>query len=66
MSDEYADRSDEEREWAVRDREAQGDVLAAMVDGTWLDAQEFPPLEYAVDTIVSEGFGLGGGPAEGR
>jgi RecA-family ATPase len=29
-----------------------------MRDGAWLDAQSFPPLEYAVPGIIPEGFGL--------
>ena len=34
------------------------DPLEGMVDGHWLDRQEFPPLEWAVPGIVPEGFGL--------
>jgi hypothetical protein len=33
-------------------------LLAGMRDGVWLDAQEFPPLEYAVPGVIPEGFGL--------
>jgi AAA domain len=33
-------------------------LLDGMVDGAWLDAQVFPPLEWSVDGIVPEGFGL--------
>lgn len=33
-------------------------LLAGMRDGAWLDAQVFPPLEYAVPGIIPEGFGL--------
>jgi len=33
-------------------------LLVGMVDGAWLDAQTFPPLEWPVDGIVPEGFGL--------
>jgi len=33
-------------------------LLDGMVDGAWLDAQTFPPLEWSVDGIVPEGFGL--------
>ncbi|WP_280201589.1 AAA family ATPase [Nocardia cyriacigeorgica] len=29
-----------------------------MVSGAWLDSQEFPPLEWLVEGILSEGFGL--------
>jgi hypothetical protein len=30
-------------------------LLATLRDGTWLDAQEFPPLTYAVPGLVPEG-----------
>lgn len=33
-------------------------VLDGMVDGAWLDAQHFPPLQWSVQGIVPEGFGL--------
>lgn len=33
-------------------------LLSGMVSGTWLDAQVFPPLEWLVDGILPEGFGL--------
>jgi len=33
-------------------------LLDGMVDGAWLDAQTFPPLEWSVQGIVPEGFGL--------
>jgi len=33
-------------------------LLDGMVDGAWLDAQDFPPLEWSVAGIVPEGFGL--------
>lgn len=38
------------------------DVLRGMRNGSWLDAQEFPPLQYVVPGIVSEGLGLVAGP----
>lgn len=39
--------------------EVQHDTLLShMRDGTWLDQQIFPPLEYSVPGIVPEGFGL--------
>ncbi|MGV0490696.1 AAA family ATPase [Mycobacterium kansasii] len=38
------------------------DVLGSMVDGAWLDAQDFPPLEYAVPGLISEGLGIIVGP----
>ncbi|MGV7697855.1 AAA family ATPase [Mycobacterium kansasii] len=34
------------------------DLLAEMRDGAWLDAQDFPPLEYAVPGIIPEGLAL--------
>jgi hypothetical protein len=33
-------------------------LLEGMRDGAWLDAQYFPPVEYAVPGIIPEGFGL--------
>ena len=37
-------------------------TLAGMRDGAWLDAQEFPPLEYAVPGVIPEGLGVLAGP----
>jgi hypothetical protein len=37
-------------------------LLGGMVDGAWLDAQEFPPLRWTVCGILPEGFGLLVGP----
>ena len=48
------DRSDEYRETWQDD----GDPLAAMFNGSWLDSQDFPPLEYVVPGLIPEGFGL--------
>lgn len=33
-------------------------LLGTMRDGAWLDAQTFPPLEYAVPGIIPEGMGI--------
>ena len=33
-------------------------MLSGMRSGSWLDQQEFPPLEYSVPGIIPEGFGL--------
>lgn len=38
------------------------DLLAAVRNGTWLDAQHFPPLRYHVDRVVPEGLTLNVGP----
>jgi RecA-family ATPase len=38
--------------------EAPPSLLQGMVNGEWLDRQDFPPLEWAVEGIVPEGFGL--------
>jgi AAA domain/FaeA-like protein len=38
--------------------EPEPDVLAEMRNGTWLDAQNFPPLQWTVPGIIPEGFGL--------
>jgi len=37
-------------------------LLAQVKNGSWLDAQEFPPLQWAVDGLIPEGFGLITGP----
>jgi AAA domain len=51
------DRTDEVlEEWYAA--EENGDLLAEMFNGAWLDTQQFPPLEYAVPGIIPEGFGL--------
>src|SRR6516162_3750876 len=56
------DRTDELLELYAEDQRAQainnGSLLADMFNGTWLDAQTFPPLQYAVPRIIPEGFGL--------
>ena len=38
------------------------EYLAGLRTGTWLDAQEFPPLAWAVPGLVPEGIGLLVGP----
>ncbi|MFI2559990.1 AAA family ATPase [Nocardia farcinica] len=38
--------------------QSSGSLLSSMVSGAWLDAQTFPPLEWLVDGILTEGFGL--------
>jgi hypothetical protein len=37
-------------------------LLSTVRDGAWLDAQDFPPLRYAVPGVVPEGFTLLVGP----
>lgn len=37
-------------------------LLGVIRDGTWLDAQTFPPLRYAVDDLLPEGFTVLVGP----
>lgn len=39
-----------------------GKLLAALRDGAWLDGQDFPPLAYAIDGLLPEGFSLLIGP----
>jgi hypothetical protein len=46
--------AEDQRQEAMRN----GSLLADMFNGTWLDAQTFPPLEYAVPGIIPEGFGV--------
>jgi hypothetical protein len=36
----------------------QPDLLVGMRNGAWLDAQQFPALEWTVPGIIPEGFGL--------
>ncbi|MFD6221254.1 AAA family ATPase [Nocardia asteroides] len=38
--------------------ESKRSLLASMRSGSWLDAQVFPPLEWIVEGILPEGFGL--------
>lgn len=48
---------------AVDERaDARGRLLARIKTGAWLDRQVFPPLAWAVQGIVPEGFGLLVGP----
>lgn len=49
------DRADDLRDWYAQDTD---DPLVAMFNGAWLDAQEFPPLQFAVPGVIPEGFGL--------
>lgn len=42
----------------MTDPEVNETLLSGMRDGAWLDAQDFPALEYSVPDIVPEGFGL--------
>lgn len=37
-------------------------LLAGIRNGAWLDAQTFPPLAYAVDGLLAEGFTVLAGP----
>lgn len=37
-------------------------LLSSMVSGAWLDAQDFPPLEWLVEGVLPEGFGVLAGP----
>lgn len=54
-----------EAPWIDRDGrpiDDEPDALEGMVTGAWLDAQEFPPLSYAIPGLIPEGFGLLVGP----
>ncbi len=44
------------------DAEAEARLLASIRDGAWLEVQEFPPLSYAVNGLITEGFALLIGP----
>jgi hypothetical protein len=62
--DRSAETFDTDRNGAATD---DTDLLADMFTGDWLDAQRFPPLSYAVDGLVPEGFGLlVGSPKKGK
>ena len=38
--------------------EPEPDILAGIRDGAWLDAQNFPPVRYAVPEVIPEGLTL--------
>jgi AAA domain len=40
------------------DQSPPADLLAGLHNGQWLDAQEFPPLRYAIPGLVPEGLSL--------
>lgn len=44
------------------DQETDDELLAGMRDGAWLDAQQFPPLRYAVPGLIPEGSSMLVGP----
>jgi hypothetical protein len=47
--------------------EVEVDLLAGLRSGSWLDAQEFPPLAWVVPGLLPEGFSLlVGGPKIGK
>lgn len=60
--DEPPPDDDEEDLHPDREEDLHGDeprsLLSSMVSGAWLDAQEFPPLEWPVEGVLPEGFGL--------
>lgn len=62
ISESAADVSDtsDGSDSSTEDHDAQ--LLAAVRDGAWLSEQDFPPLAYAVDGLIPEGFTLLVGP----
>ncbi len=40
------------------DEQTPADLLAGLRNGEWLDAQDFPPLRYAIPGLVPEGLSL--------
>lgn len=40
----------------------EGQLLARLRNGAWLDSREFPPLNWIVHGLIPEGFGLVTGP----
>jgi hypothetical protein len=59
---EHRKRNGSEPPGAAGSSDAQVDVLAGLRTGSWLDAQEFPPLSYAVPGVLPEGQSLFVGP----
>lgn len=47
---------------AERQETEDAELLAGVRDGAWLDAQEFPPLRWAVPGLIPEGLTLLVGP----
>lgn len=45
-----------------QDEDFEEKLLASIRDGAWLDTQDFPPLRYAIDGLLPEGFSLLIGP----
>jgi hypothetical protein len=62
--EEAAERADQDRRARSNGHapERVVDLLAGLRDGAWLDAQDFPPLSYAVPGIIPEGSVLLVGP----
>jgi hypothetical protein len=56
------DETDRAIELMRRDQAREADLLVGLRDGAWLDAQDFPPLHYAVPGIIPEGSTLLVGP----
>ncbi len=58
----------EERIYDAEHRHGNGSgLLGGLRTGDWLDAQDFPPLQYAVPGVVPEGFTLlAGAPKIGK
>jgi AAA domain/Toprim domain/FaeA-like protein len=53
--------------WDSEASDKPNDLLAGLHDGTWLDAQIFQPLDYAVERILPEGLALlAGAPKIGK
>jgi hypothetical protein len=50
-----------------RDGTGNAGLLRGLRTGDWLDAQDFPPLEYAIPGVIPEGFSmLAGAPKIGK
>lgn len=47
---------------SVLEDDQTAELLSRIKNGTWLDAQVFPPLRWAVPGVIPEGFGLLVGP----
>lgn len=56
MSDDYGSADDYDENGHPVNSDAA--LLALVKTGDWLDAQEFPPTQWAVPGLIPEGFGL--------
>lgn len=59
MTTEQAQLDEINRVMRQEEIDSAGGLLAARLrNGTWLDAEEFPPLRWTIEGVIPEGFGL--------